>query len=133
MVRHGSGNQIVESVRRESYVVAQEYLKAAEEGDMQLFMMNGRPLRGKKDTRPSGACVLMATLAAIFIPGARRKRDEYLNGLFRPYANYLCEVKFLLRAICIVSSSGLGTSRSFSRFTMSWSIFDPNRRPDFHG
>ena len=36
--------QIVESVSRNSYVIAQEYLPAATEGDTRLFMVNGKPL-----------------------------------------------------------------------------------------
>ena len=40
-------NQIIEAVSRDGYVIAQEYLPAAEEGDMRLFIMNGQPLRYK--------------------------------------------------------------------------------------
>ena len=40
-------NQIVESLLRDGYIIAQEYLPAAEEGDTRLFMMNGQPLRYK--------------------------------------------------------------------------------------
>jgi len=40
-------NQMVESITRDGYIVAQEYLKDAEEGDTRLFMMNGQPLRYK--------------------------------------------------------------------------------------
>ncbi len=40
-------NQMIDAVSRDGYVIAQEYLPAAEEGDMRLFMMNGRPLRVK--------------------------------------------------------------------------------------
>ncbi len=36
--------QIVESISRSSYVIAQEYLPEAEEGDTRLFMVNGKPL-----------------------------------------------------------------------------------------
>ena len=43
----GNLNQMVESVTRDGYVVAQEYLPAAAEGDTRLFMMNGQPLRYK--------------------------------------------------------------------------------------
>jgi len=43
----GNLNQMVEAVSRDGYVVAQEYLEAAAEGDMRLFMMNGQPLRHK--------------------------------------------------------------------------------------
>ena len=45
--QHGNLNQMVESVSRDGYVVAQEYLEAAAEGDTRLFMMNGQPLRYK--------------------------------------------------------------------------------------
>ena len=42
-------NQMIDAVSRDGFVIAQEYLTAAEEGDMRLFVMNGRPLRvGKK-------------------------------------------------------------------------------------
>ena len=36
--------QIVESISRAGYVVAQEYLPAAKDGDIRLFLMNGRPI-----------------------------------------------------------------------------------------
>lgn len=40
-------NQIVETLTRDGYVIAQEYLPAAAEGDTRLFLMNGLPLRYK--------------------------------------------------------------------------------------
>ena len=40
-------SQIIESISRDGYVVAQEYLTAAAEGDTRLFLMNGLPLRLK--------------------------------------------------------------------------------------
>lgn len=43
----GNLNQMIEAVSRDGYVVAQEYLKEAEEGDTRLFVMNGEPLRHK--------------------------------------------------------------------------------------
>jgi len=42
-------NQMIDAVSRDGYVIAQQYLPAAEQGDMRLFVINGRPLRvGKK-------------------------------------------------------------------------------------
>ena len=38
-------NQMIEAVSRDGYVIAQEYLPAAAEGDTRLFLMNGQPLR----------------------------------------------------------------------------------------
>lgn len=40
-------NQIVESLLRDGYIIAQEYLPAADAGDIRLFMMNGQPMRHK--------------------------------------------------------------------------------------
>ena len=40
-------NQMIDAVSRDGFVICQEYLPAAEEGDMRLFMMNGRPLQVK--------------------------------------------------------------------------------------
>lgn len=40
-------NQMVEAIVRDGYVVAQEYLPAAAEGDVRLFVMNGKPLESE--------------------------------------------------------------------------------------
>ena len=40
-------NQMIDAVSRDGFVIAQEYLPAAADGDMRLFIMNGRPLRVK--------------------------------------------------------------------------------------
>lgn len=37
-------NQMIEAVKREGYVIAQEYLPDAIHGDTRLFLLNGRPL-----------------------------------------------------------------------------------------
>ena len=43
----GNINQMIEAVTRSGYLIAQEYLAEAAEGDMRLFMVNGEPLRHK--------------------------------------------------------------------------------------
>jgi glutathione synthase len=43
----GNLNQMIEAVSRDGYVIAQEYLADAAEGDMRLFVMNGAPLKYK--------------------------------------------------------------------------------------
>jgi glutathione synthase len=40
----GNLNQMIEAVARDGYVIAQEYLPDAGEGDTRLFLMNGVPL-----------------------------------------------------------------------------------------
>ena len=38
-------NQMIESISRDGYIIAQEYVPAAKRGDVRLFLMNGRPLQ----------------------------------------------------------------------------------------
>lgn len=38
-------NQITEAIARDGYVVAQEYLTEAKNGDVRMFVMNGQPLK----------------------------------------------------------------------------------------
>lgn len=38
-------NQIVEAIARNGYIIAQEYLPQAKEGDIRLFVMNGKPMK----------------------------------------------------------------------------------------
>jgi len=48
LVDAGAGanlNQMIESLARDGYMIAQEYLPAAAEGDTRMFLMNGQPLR----------------------------------------------------------------------------------------
>ncbi len=40
-------NQMIDAVSRDGYIIAQEYLTKAEDGDTRLFLMNGLPLRHK--------------------------------------------------------------------------------------
>lgn len=37
-------NQMFEAISRDGYVIAQEYLTAAKDGDIRLFLMNGKPI-----------------------------------------------------------------------------------------
>ncbi len=43
----GNLNQMIEAISKDGYIIAQEYLTAAEEGDTRLFLMNGQPLKFK--------------------------------------------------------------------------------------
>lgn len=38
-------NQMIDAVVRDGYCIAQEYLPAAKDGDLRLFVMNGKPLQ----------------------------------------------------------------------------------------
>lgn len=41
-------SQIVEAIARDGYVVVQEYLEEAKNGDIRMFVMNGKPLQVKR-------------------------------------------------------------------------------------
>ncbi|MFA5505634.1 MAG: glutathione synthase [Vulcanimicrobiota bacterium] len=41
-------NQLTDVITRDGYVIAQEYLPAASEGDLRIFCMNGEPLQVKE-------------------------------------------------------------------------------------
>ena len=41
----GNLNQIIDAISRDGYVIAQEYLPDAKNGDVRLFVMNGAPLQ----------------------------------------------------------------------------------------
>ena len=60
-------NQMVELVTRDGYVIAQEYLPDAAEGDTRLFLMNGMPLRHK------GQHWLLAAHQRLGLPAAKAR------------------------------------------------------------
>ena len=37
-------NQMIEAISRDGYIIAQEFLPAAKEGDTRMFLLNGRPM-----------------------------------------------------------------------------------------
>ena len=44
-------NQMIEAIARDGYVVAQEFLPEAEQGDVRMFVMNGEPLVSRRQLR----------------------------------------------------------------------------------
>lgn len=40
-------NQMIEAISRDGFIIAQEYLPAAETGDLRMFLLNGQPLKYK--------------------------------------------------------------------------------------
>ena len=67
-------NQMIDAVSRDGFVIAQEYLTAAEQGDMRLFVINGRPLRVGQEVRGVSTCSQQeVTCAAISMLGAPKR------------------------------------------------------------
>ena len=71
----GNLNQMIESISRDGYVVAQQYLPLAAEGDMRLFMMNGQPFDTKASTPHFVGSAPATTSAAISMRVEKRPRQ----------------------------------------------------------
>jgi glutathione synthase len=85
LVGEDAGNlrQIVEAVRRSGYVLVQEFLPAATEGDTRLFLVNGKPLQvdGKYAAvrRVAGSGDFRSNMSA----GGRPERPEVDDTMLR--------------------------------------------------
>ena len=68
-------NQIFEAVSGEGYLVAQSYIPEAVAGDVRLFLMNGVPLRARRQaTPPCGGSLQRGNIVRICTPAAPRRR-----------------------------------------------------------
>lgn len=115
-------NQIIEAIARDGYVVAQEYLPDAVDGDIRMFVMNGDPLQsgGKYAAfrRVNKGSDLRSNMSAGGKAGKVTVTDEMLQlvDLVRP--KLLADGMFLvgldivgdkLMEINVFSPGGLGT------------------------
>ncbi len=75
-------NQIIEAISRDGYVVTQEYLEEAKNGDVRMFVMNGQPLQvnGKYAAfrRKSGGSDMRSNMSAGGKALAVKVTDEML-------------------------------------------------------
>ena len=122
----GNLNQMVDAVSRDGYVVAQEYLHEAAEGDTRLFMMNGQPLRHKgkyaafrrlrsgDDIRSNihaGGTKAQATVDSGALQIAEIVRPKLVeDGMFLAGLDIVGEK---LMEINVFSPGGLGSAQSF--------------------
>lgn len=74
-------NQIIEAIARDGYVVAQEFLPEAKDGDVRMFLMNGQPLTvdGKVAAfrRRSGGDDIRSNMSA----GGSAEKVEVTDGM----------------------------------------------------
>jgi len=134
-------NQIVESLLRDGYIIAQEYLQAAEEGDIRLFMMNGQPLRYKGKfaafrRRRSGDDMRSNVHAGGKLAQAHIT-EEHLNlaEIVRPklvqdgmFLVGLDIVGNKLMEINVFSPGGLGSAQKFEKVNFSNAVIDALER-----
>lgn len=134
-------NQIVESLIRDGYVVAQEYLTAAEEGDTRLFMMNGQPLRHKgkyaafrrvrhgEDIRSNihaGGKLREAEITDTHLQLAEIVRPKLVqDGMFLVGLDIVGDK---LMEINVFSPGGLGSAQKFTKVNFSNVVIDALER-----
>jgi glutathione synthase len=134
-------NQMIDAVSRDGYVVAQEYLPAAAEGDLRLFLMNGRPFlyRGKyaafRRVRSGGD--MRSNISA----GGRLRRavvtDEHLKLAEAVCPKLVQDGMFLvgldivgdkLMEINVFSPGGLNSARLFEKVDFASGVIDALER-----
>jgi glutathione synthase len=134
-------NQIIESVSRDGYVVAQEYLKEAEAGDTRLFMMNGMPLRYKgkyaafRRLRPGEGARGSIHAAASKAPAAIDDNALRIAELVRPklvedgmFLVGLDIVGDKLMEINVFTPGGLGSARQFEGVNFAHAVVEALER-----
>jgi len=144
LVREGDGsnlNQMVDAVSRDGYVIAQEYLEAAEHGDMRLFLMNGQPLRyrGKyaafrrlrsgDDMRSNihaGGKLAPAVVTAEHLRLAEIVRPKIVqDGMFLVGLDIVGDK---LMEINVFSPGGLGSAQRFEKVNFSHAVIEALER-----
>jgi glutathione synthase len=144
LVREADGsnlNQMVDAVSRDGYVIAQEYLPAAEEGDTRLFMMNGQPLRyrGKyaafrrvrsgEDMRSNihaGGKLREATITDVHLRIAEIVRPKVVqDGMFLVGLDI---VGNKLMEINVFSPGGLGSAQRFEKVNFAHAVIEALER-----
>lgn len=130
-------NQMIDAVSRDGFVICQEYLPAAEAGDMRLFVMNGRPLRvGKKyaafrrvrsggDMRSNihaGGSKAAAEVDATHLQIAEIVRPKLVqDGMFLVGLDIVGDK---LMEINVFSPGGLGSAQQFEKVNFSATVIE---------
>ncbi len=134
-------NQIVEALQRDGYIVAQEYLPAAEDGDTRLFMMNGAPLRYKGKYAAFRRVRTGDDIRSNVHAGGRLRQAEitsqhlHLAEIVRPkivqdgmFLVGLDIVGNKLMEINVFSPGGLGSAQKFEKVNFSNAVIDALER-----
>jgi glutathione synthase len=134
-------NQMIEAVSRDGYVIAQEYLPAAVEGDTRLFLMNGQPLRYKGKyaafRRIRGGDDIRSNVHAGGTIGRAAITDEMLKiaEIVRPKLTqdgmFLVGLDIVgdkLMEINVFSPGGLGSAQKFEKVNFSHAVIQALER-----
>jgi len=125
-------NQMIDAVSRDGFVICQEYLPAAEDGDMRLFVMNGRPLQVKgkyaafRRVRGSGDMRSNIHAGGRLAPAEVTEKDLKIAEIVRPklvqdgmFLVGLDIVGDKLMEINVFSPGGLGSAQKFTKINFN--------------
>lgn len=139
--QEGNLQQMIEAITRDGYVIAQEYLPAAKQGDVRLFVMNGHPLEvnGKIAAfrrRPAKG----EARSNMKVGGSAEQvkvDDKMLKIVEIVRPKLLCDGMFLvgldivgdkLMEINVFSPGGLGSAQSLEREDFSAAVIEAIER-----
>jgi glutathione synthase len=128
-------NQMIDAVSRDGYVIAQEYLTAAEKGDLRLFLLNGQPLRYKgkyaafrrvrrggdmRSNVHAGGSLAQAEIGDVELKIAEIVRPKIVqDGMFLVGLDIVGDK---LMEINVFSPGGLGSAQKFEKVNFSYSV-----------
>lgn len=140
-------NQMIEALTRDGYVIVQEYLPTAAEGDTRLFMMNGKPLRYKgkyaafrrlrtgEDMRSNihaGGKLHKAAITSTHLRVAEIVRPKLVqDGMFLVGLDIVGDK---LMEINVFSPGGLGSAQRLEKVNFTMAVLDAlERKVNFMG
>lgn len=134
-------NQMIDAVSRDGYVVAQEYLPAAAEGDIRLFMLNGAPYRYKdrfaafrrvrtgadmRSNISAGGKLRRAEIEDVHLKLAEAVRPKLVqDGMFLVGLDIVGDK---LMEINVFSPGGLNSARMFEKVDFAAGVIDALER-----
>lgn len=150
LVQPSSGsnlNQMIEALSRDGYIIAQEYLPAAAEGDTRMFVMNGSPFRyrGKyaafrrvrtgEDMRSNihaGGKLQPAEITDVHLRVAEVVRPKLVqDGMFLVGLDIVGDK---LMEINVFSPGGLGSAQRFEKVRFTQGVINAlQRKVDYVG
>ncbi len=134
-------NQMIDTLIRDGYIIAQEYLPAAAEGDIRLFLMNGKPLRYRghyaafrrlrhgEDLRSNihaGGTKAKADITELQLRLAEIVRPKLVaDGMFLVGLDIVGDK---LMEINVFSPGGLGSAQLFEKVNFNEAVIDALHR-----
>ena len=139
-------NQIIETLSKDGYVIAQEYLTGAAEGDTRLFLMNGQPLRYKgkyaafrrnrtgddmRSNVSAGGKIAKADIDDVALRIAEIVRPKLVaDGMFLVGLDIVGDK---LMEINVFSPGGLGSAQQFEKVNFTVAVLEALERKVDYG